>query len=74
MGGANASIPTPQLVISRPMFVAYGGYKNMVLEEGSDCKELLNIGKKDMKLNTFLPKIEVDPETYVVKADDVVIK
>ncbi|CAG8480794.1 38269_t:CDS:2 [Gigaspora margarita] len=58
MGDANASIPTTQLVISRPMFVAY--------EEGSDRKELLNIGKEDMKLNASLPKIEVDPETYVV--------
>ena len=28
-----------------------------------------NIGKKDMVLNNAMPKIEVDPETYVVKAD-----
>jgi urease subunit alpha len=27
------------------------------------------IGKKDMVLNDALPKIEVDPETYTVKAD-----
>ena len=27
------------------------------------------IGKRDMKLNDALPKIDVDPETYVVKAD-----
>lgn len=27
------------------------------------------IGKKDMKLNEFLPRIEVDPETYEVRAD-----
>jgi urease subunit alpha len=27
------------------------------------------IGKRDMKLNTALPKIEVDPETYEVRAD-----
>ena len=27
------------------------------------------IGKKDMKLNAALPKIEVDPETYEVRAD-----
>ena len=27
------------------------------------------IGKKDMVLNHALPKIEVDPETYTVKAD-----
>ncbi|HEU0095423.1 MAG TPA: urease subunit alpha [Rhizomicrobium sp.] len=28
-----------------------------------------NIGKKDMKLNDSLPVIEVDPETYEVRAD-----
>jgi urease subunit alpha len=27
------------------------------------------IGKRDMKLNDALPKIDVDPETYVVRAD-----
>nr|BAV92605.1 urease [Drosera spatulata] len=29
--------------------------------------------KDDMKLNNALPKIEVDPETYTVKADDMVL-
>ena len=28
-----------------------------------------NIGKADMKLNTALPEMEVDPETYEVRAD-----
>src|SRR5206468_1988100 len=27
------------------------------------------IGKRDMKLNDALPRIEVDPETYEVRAD-----
>jgi urease subunit alpha len=27
------------------------------------------IGKRDMKLNDALPRIEVDPETYAVRAD-----
>ena len=31
-----------------------------------DCR---NIGKKDMRLNDYLPEILVDPETYRVKAD-----
>ena len=35
-------------------------------------KKCRGIGKKDMKLNDTLPKIEVDPETYVVKADGIV--
>ncbi len=30
-----------------------------------------NIGKPDMKLNDTMPKMHVDPESYVVKADGV---
>ena len=33
-----------------------------------------NIGKKDMVWNDSLPKIEVDPETYTVKADGRVLR
>ncbi len=36
----------------------------------SSCR---SIGKKDMRLNDYLPEIEVDPETYVVKADGEVL-
>ena len=32
-----------------------------------------DIGKADMKLNDALPQIEVDPETYIVKADGEVL-
>jgi len=32
-------------------------------------KKCRSIGKRDMKLNDALPHIDVDPETYVVKAD-----
>ena len=38
------------------------------LEPVRNCRD---IGKKDMVLNDALPKIEVDPETYTVKADGV---
>jgi urease subunit alpha len=31
------------------------------------------LGKRDMKLNDALPRIEVDPETYEVRADGVVL-
>jgi len=34
-------------------------------------KRCRKIGKRDMVLNDALPKIEVDPETYTVKADGV---
>jgi urease subunit alpha len=32
-------------------------------------KNTRTIGKKDMKLNDATPRIDVDPETYVVRAD-----
>jgi urease subunit alpha len=44
----------------------YGLHKAVVAV--ANCRGL---GKKDMKLNDALPKIEVDPETYEVRADGV---
>ncbi len=34
-------------------------------------KHCRSVKKRDLKLNNALPKIEVDPETYVVTADGV---
>ncbi len=36
-------------------------------------KRCRGIGKRDMKLNDALPRIEVDPETYQVRADGVLL-
>ena len=89
MGDPNASIPTPQPVLGRPMFgsmgravgpTSYAFVSQAAAEDRlgdalgltkivapvSNCR---GIGKKDMRLNDALPDIEVDPETYVVKAD-----
>jgi len=89
MGDPNASIPTPQPVIYRPMFGAYGRAmsatcvtfvsqaslrRDLAGELGltrrlvpvRDCR---GIGKRDMVRNDVTPRIEVDPETYVVKVD-----
>jgi len=87
MGDGNASIPTPQPVVARPMFGAYGGAlvgcavhftSKAGLDEGAlatlarpavavaGCRTLT---KKDLVLNDALPKVEVDPETYEVRAD-----
>jgi urease subunit alpha len=89
MGDANASIPTPQPLVMRPMFGAYGratgatslafvsqaaltsgaaGRYGLIktLAAVSGCR---TVSKRDMKLNDALPKITVDPETYVVTAD-----
>ncbi len=93
MGDANASIPTPQPLVMRPMFGAFGrapasislaflskaAYdKGVHLELGLSkqaayVRNCRSIGKADMVHNNYLPKMEVDPETYVVKADGEVI-
>lgn len=89
MGDPNASIPTPQPVLSRPMFGAFGrapfstsvtflsqaGIERKIAQKLGLQKRMVavencrSIGKQDLKLNTALPHMEVDPETYVVKAD-----
>jgi urease subunit alpha len=89
MGDANASIPTPQPVLYRPMFGAFGKaiastsitfVSQAALEAGipqqlglskpavavRDCRA---IGKAQMIHNQATPQIEVDPETYEVRAD-----
>jgi urease subunit alpha len=89
MGDPNASIPTPQPVLYRPMFAAWGRaplstsltfVSGAALAAGvprrlglgkpavavSHCRGL---GKRDMVLNDALPRLEVDPETYEVRAD-----
>ncbi|WAJ70424.1 urease subunit alpha [Catenovulum adriaticum] len=37
------------------------------------CKNTRNIGKKDMVHNSETPKVEVDPQTYEVRADGVLL-
>ncbi len=89
MGDANASIPTPQPVLYRPMFGSFGGataetsltfISKAAAEAGlpqqlrlrksavavEHCRD---IGKSDMVHNAATPKLEVDPETYEVRAD-----
>ena len=89
MGDANASIPTPQPVLYRPMFGAFGKAtaatsvvftSRAAIEAGlpaglglqktalavENCRR---IGKSQMVHNEAMPKIEVDPETYEVRAD-----
>jgi urease subunit alpha len=89
MGDPNASIPTPQPVLFRPMFGAMGRARSSTsvtflsagaLEAGvpqslglqkrtvavSGCRTLT---KGDMINNDALPRIEVDADTYEVRAD-----
>jgi len=89
MGDPNASIPTVEPILMRPMFaplvpassitfvsqasidsgkIASYGLKKRV-EAVRNCR---NIGKQSMKFNDTMPKMEVDPERYTVKADGMV--
>src|SRR5487761_520209 len=93
MGDANASIPTPQPVIYRPMFGSFGGAlhstsltflsqaaMNSGLREKLGLKKntvavnrCRGLTKRDMINNDALPRIEVDPDTYEVRADGVLL-
>jgi urease subunit alpha len=92
MGDGNASIPTPQPVMTRPMFGAYGAALDtcsvhFVSQSGLDrgalgglsresvaVKNCRDLGKRDLVLNDALPKIEVDADTYEVRADGEVLR
>jgi urease subunit alpha len=87
MGDGNASIPTPQPCIYRPMFGSYGLATNalsmhFVSGAGMQGDALKGLGrplqavrgcrsvrKIDLKLNDALPDVQVNPETYEVRAD-----
>jgi urease subunit alpha len=87
MGDGNASIPTPQPCVYRPMFGSYGqALKHTAMhfvsqagiDEGSlrglhrqlvAVKGCRSLGKMQLKYNDALPHIEVNPETYEVRAD-----
>jgi urease subunit alpha len=94
MGDANASIPTPQPLVMRPMFGAYGratGATSLafvsraaaeagVADRYGLTKRAAVVGpcrsvtKRDMKLNDALPHMEVDAETYTVRADGEILR
>jgi urease subunit alpha len=87
MGDGNASIPTPQPVVTRPMFGGFGAALDscsvhFVSRAGIDAgamnglsrarvavRNCRAIGKRDLVLNDALPRIEVNADTYEVRAD-----
>jgi urease subunit alpha len=93
MGDANASIPTPQPVIYRPMFGSFGGalhstsltfLSKAAFKAGIPAKLGLKkmaatvsrcrgLTKRDMINNDALPRMDVDPDTYEVRADGVLL-
>jgi len=89
MGDPNASIPTPQPVLYRPMFGALGRARAStaitfvsaaalaadvprrlgLARKAVAVARCRRLGKRDMIHNDALPRIEVDAETYQVRAD-----
>src|SRR5581483_571833 len=87
MGDGNASIPTPQPVMARPMFGSYGaalhgcsvhfvsqagiasGALDGLARAVTAVRGCRTLTKKDLVLNDATPKIDVNPETYEVRAD-----
>ena len=94
MGDANASIPTPQPMLPRPMFGSYGVVPSQtsvafvapaaidaLLGDRIGCKRAFapvtdtrSVGKADMPLNDALPRIDVEPDTFVVRIDGEVVE
>jgi urease subunit alpha len=89
MGDPNASIPTPQPVLYRPMFGSFGQATSHIachfvsglsltagdlaqrglakaLRPVQSCRQLT---KADMRENDYLPRLQVNPETYEVSID-----
>ena len=89
MGDANASIPTVQPFYGQPMWGAHAGSRNSVAfvsqvsiklgnavgfkKNAVAVKGCRKVTKKDMKWNDKTPEMKVDPESYEVKADGVVL-
>ncbi len=93
MGDANASIPTPQPMLPRPMFGAYGmapAQTSVAFVAPAAIDALLvdrigvrrgfapvadtrSVGKADLPLNDATPRIEVEPDTFVVRIDGEVV-
>jgi urease subunit alpha len=89
MGDANASIPSPQPVLPRPMFGAsprVAGASSVAfvapaaLDDGIaqrlcldrrlvPVRDVRKVTKADLPLNTALPSIEIDADSFVVRID-----
>src|ERR1700741_4929810 len=82
MGDPNASIPTPQPVHYRPQFGAVAKRSSVTFVSKASLtgkaltglerplvavKNIRKVGKADMVHNNYLPKMQVDPETYEVR-------
>jgi urease subunit alpha len=73
-GAAGKALNTTNVTFVSQAALDHGTLKHLGLARRLEgVKRCRTVGKKDMVLNDALPKIEVDPETYMVKADGEVL-
>ena len=73
-GAAGRAIGATNLTFVSQASLDHGEVQTLGLRRRLEAvKATRKIGKRDMVLNDALPKIEVDPETYTVKADGEVL-
>lgn len=69
-GGMGLALPHTRMTFLSRSAVKSGIAEQLGLQSLiGTVKNCRNIGKKDMKLNNYQPVIEVDPQTYQVRAD-----
>jgi urease subunit alpha len=69
-GAAGRALASTNVTFVSQASLSKGGLKELGLRRRLEpVKRCRKIGKKDMILNDAMPKIDVDPETYTVKAD-----
>jgi len=69
-GAAGRALASTNLTFVSQAALDKGTLKNLGLKRRLEAvKNTRKIGKRDLVLNDALPRIEVDPETYTVKAD-----
>ncbi|KAI8963638.1 urease [Daldinia sp. FL1419] len=87
MGDPNASIPTVQPIIARPMFAPLVPRTSVLFVSAASLPTVTSqyglhkrieavrgcrsVTKRDMRFNDAMPKMKVDPEKYEVEADGV---
>lgn len=66
-------VPSSSITFVSQASITSGKIKSYDLKKRVEAvKNCRKIGKSDMKFNETKPKMEVDPERYVVKADGMV--
>lgn len=68
-------VPETSILFVSASSISSGSIKKYGLKKRIEAvKGCRSVKKEDMKFNDYMPKMRVDPESYVVEADGVVMK